>query len=378
MRAPSLPSTTDVHSLVSYIAYLTESNQESTVTEVLYSVLPELNSSMYRTNSSRPKHLLTGKEALYALYERSVALGPYFFTAVLHALDQSGQDALADRIWNVAKKAERLSWTHSKWTRTPRVVLKPWILGCEPHTVMLHCYGRLARRQADWIPKLPQKRVAYRTSEKSVWAKLHYECQRLPTPLQSDQVQALFRRSMTQAAFDVFNRFIGIPQQHAALPELNEWLAEADIPKPDELFFNAALQAFRPRAKGNPELWHKQQAEEAQYMVKHGVSPPGWNPTLHSVVEHMVQAGFPVPRGLRHLFLGRLPDAAMDRPQPASRYRLIPYTYRPVTKRSPLFRLLTLRDMYEPRNPPQQGTNRQQKEMGSRKASSTLGHVVEL
>ncbi|KAJ6627342.1 hypothetical protein B0H10DRAFT_1779773 [Mycena sp. CBHHK59/15] len=300
IQVPELPSKADIHTLTSYISYLTATRQPRAVTNILFTVIPKLNSSVYHTNTTRPEDYREGRSARLAILHRAVALGPVFFASMLNALYKSGQPALADRVWQLAKKAERASWESRK--------SKPWILGCEVYTIMINCYGDLARRQRDWVLKLdPNKRVSRRTSFNSVWAGFLYECQQVPSPLQSHQVQHILHRTMGNAALDVFRRFLDIRRERDQVWHLRRWLAEEDIPKPDARFFNAALRVFRPRAPAKPKPWYEEQVKQAEYMSEtYGIHHEWWNAPLQEVAEHMIRAGFPIPFGLQYLFVGRL------------------------------------------------------------------------
>ncbi|KAJ7895997.1 hypothetical protein B0H14DRAFT_2679953 [Mycena olivaceomarginata] len=280
MEIPLLRSPkADVHTLTSYIAYLTARGRPREVKRLLFALFPELDTTKYPTNSERPEDRSLGRKGLLTTYRRAISFGPVFLTAVLNALHKSRQLALADRVWQLAKKAERHSWQ--------RMLLpdcKPWILEPHAYTIMLHCYGELAHRQDPWKVHLPPQRLNRRTASGSAWATFRYECQKLPLSLPPTQVR------------DVLNRVMG----EAALGHAK------DIPKPDVRFFNAALRAFRSRAPAMGKGWHRRQLRDAKFILEFkGVLPNA-----------MIQAGYALPRGLRPLFVGRLGDHA-------------PFAYRP-------------------------------------------------
>jgi hypothetical protein len=305
IETPKLPSNADIHTLTTYIAYLTSRGHPRSVKKLLFTIFPELNAAKYPTNSEREKDRVLGRTALLTSLRRAITLGPVFLSAVLNALYKSGQAALADRVWQLAKKAERRSWVRDL---TPEC--KPWILEPHAYTVMLNCYGDLARRHQPWRFHLrSNKRISQRTARNSAWATFLYECQKLPPPWPPHQVQALLHRIMSEAALDVFRRLLNLGREYDQTGYLRRWLAKKDIPKPDARFFNAALHVFRPRTPPMRKSWYKLQFRNANFVLNYnGVLPqnPGWNGPLHEVAESMMRAGYALPYGLRHLFVGRL------------------------------------------------------------------------
>ncbi|KAJ7477221.1 hypothetical protein B0H11DRAFT_2030297 [Mycena galericulata] len=313
IQIPDLPSNANIYTLTSYIVYLTATGQPRAVRELLFEVIPELKSEIYRTNSERKEDRRLGRMAFLAAIRRSITLGPVFFSVILDALYKSGQPALADRVWHLAKKAERGSWMRY---HVPEC--EPWIFGPQVYTIMLNCYGDLARRRQTYDLRIDQ-RTTRRTAKDS------------GTPPPPHQVLELLHRFMGKAALDVFRRLFDLRHEYARIPQLRKWLAEEDIPKPDARFFNAALRVFRPRTDPRPESWYRKQLEEAKNtLVLHGVLPDsrGWNLALHEVAEYMMDAGYSLPLGVQYLFVGRLEgieEPAAQRPDRGpyvySRYR---------------------------------------------------------
>ncbi|KAF8211621.1 hypothetical protein K438DRAFT_1709997 [Mycena galopus ATCC 62051] len=323
LEIPRLPSEADVHTLTTYIAYLTSRGRQREVKKLLWTLFPELNTSKYPSNSEHPKDRALGRKGLLTSYRRAISMGPVFLSAVLNALYKSNQPILADRVWALAKKAERHSWLRKL---LPNV--KPWILGPQAYTVMLNCYGDLARRR-NWRMVLRSQPLNGRTAIASVWGTLRYECQKLPQPFLPEQVRELMHSIMSQAALSVFRRFMNLRHDYALTPELSSWLAEKDIPKPDARFFNAALRAFRPRTPPMGKSWYRRQLRDAKFaldykrVLSHHAS---WNGSLHEVAKNMLHAGFPLPPGLQPVFIGRLQD--MDLPI-VRRPDRGPFAYRP-------------------------------------------------
>ncbi|KAJ7265897.1 hypothetical protein B0H12DRAFT_1100035 [Mycena haematopus] len=303
IEIPRLPSKADVHTLTTYIAYLTSRGRAREMKKLLWALFPELNTSKYPSNSEQQSHRALGRKGLLTTYRRAISLGPVFLSTVLNALYKSNQPIFADRVWTLAKKAERHSWARKL---LPNV--KPWILGPHAYTVMMNCYGDLARRQY-WRMVLRPQRLNYRTAIASVWGTLRYECQKLPRPLPAGQVMELMHNIMNHAALVVFRRFMNLRHDYLEIPELRRWLTEEDIPKPDARFFNAALHAFRPRTPPMRKSWYKRQLRDAKFSLEYNRILPnndGWNGSLHEVAKNMIHAGFALPPGLQPLFIGRL------------------------------------------------------------------------
>ncbi|KAF7301294.1 hypothetical protein MIND_00694400 [Mycena indigotica] len=327
LTIPALPSAGDIRTLTSYISHLTAIGKPGEVTTILFTVLPELQSILFPTNSERKEDQSLGHAALLASLRRAITLGPIFFGAVLDSLSKSGQFALADRVWQLAKKAEWCSWTRA---HVPQC--EPWIFGPHVYTIMMRCYGTLARRRELWQMKLhPAKRISKRTSKHSVWASFLYECQQLPHPMPPHQVFFLLRRVMAHATFDVFQRFMSIATLYRRLPTKLRWLKESELPRPDARFFNAALDVFRPRANGpgaGPWIHALKEAQQALAETHRIPSNEDWNVPLEAVVKAMVKAGFPLPVSLQSISVGRL-DAVMQKKKghkPASNLD-VPFVY---------------------------------------------------
>ncbi|KAJ7667558.1 hypothetical protein DFH06DRAFT_1182866, partial [Mycena polygramma] len=315
----NLPSEADIYTLTAYISYLTSRGHPRTVKKLLFRLFPELDTAKYPTNSELEEDHILGRTALLTSLRRAITLGPVFLSSVLNALYKSGQAALADRVWQLAQKAERRSWVRDL---VPEC--KPWIFHPHVYTVMMNCYGDLARRQRPWRFNLPpDKRVSERTARSSVWARFLYECQKMPSPLPNYEVQLLLRRMMSHAALNVFRRLVNLKREHERNLNLRSWLAKKDIPKPDARFFNAALHVFRPRSPPMRRSWHRRQLRDAL----HGVLPANnhWNPPLHEIAETMINAGHGIPHGLRHLFVGRLDSIHLPILRPPDRG---PFAYR--------------------------------------------------
>lgn len=310
--APQLrpdPLTADVYTLTSYIAYLTSSGSPQVVVDVLFHVLPELSTIDHPSwgavtaadaSKIRKLHIKSRKRGLH----RAVALGPRFFIAVLNTLVKMGKTGLAERVWILAKQAERASWT----TRN----VSGWLLPVHAYTIMLQCYAAEAKKglsmnqadlenhgredlQQDWNP---EKRYVHG------WAKFILSQSSIPseTPRYSAAAWMGMQlyNSMQDGAEAVFQGLMLLQHEHG-----NSGLS---LPVPDARFFNAALDLFHHEQTSvhpNQSIWKRRLKKAHLQYSRLGVLSSKWHPMLQTIAQEMVKAGFSVPIGLRPMFIGR-------------------------------------------------------------------------
>jgi hypothetical protein len=126
------------------------------------------------------------------------------------------------------------------------------------------------------------------------------------------RTSALLHRSMRSRALVVYRSLKEIQKQEA------DWKLTR-ILKPDARFFNAALDLFsrqpimRPRkARVGQAHWKRHLRFTNSWYARSGTVPRCWNPLLQEVAEDLVEAGYSVPLGLRHLFVGRWPQGTLQ------------------------------------------------------------------
>jgi hypothetical protein len=307
--------TADGHTLTSYIMHLTASGNPHVVADVLFHVLPELamiehpswgSMTFEQAKSLRKSRIKARREHL----RRAASFGPHFFTAILNALRKSGKTGLTERVWLLAKQAERISWTADN--------ISPWLLPVAAYTIMLQCYAAEARKglgnglarrkiameddQHHWQPStqqyvrgwarfvLAQRIITHRTPRASAarWTGMQ------------------LYHSMRNGGHEVFNDLIRLKAVQKG------W--HISIPKPDARFFNAALDLFtrdKTRRRLSPSQW-KRKVQRAQLRyAQTGSTSKMWDPLLLQVVQEMIACGISVPIALRPKFLGRIPSHAM-------------------------------------------------------------------
>ncbi|EIW82170.1 hypothetical protein CONPUDRAFT_81713 [Coniophora puteana RWD-64-598 SS2] len=305
---PSEPLATDAHTLSSYILHLTSTGRPAMVAQVLFQVLPELSIIDHPswgdvTREQRDMmRLRTREERL----KRAVSLGPHFFTAVLNALTKAGKTGLAERVWLLAKQAERASWL---WAPEGQPV-KAWCLPVHAYTIMLQCYGAEARKanrgvrrswdlsgdDAAWTPK---HKVHVRGWAHYVLSRKVQGSSRRQTGL---RMSACLYRAMFRGARNIMH----------SLGETLKLPAAVELPQPDARFFNAALDIFdrnlstcRKMKNRSFSGWKAKLRRAKLRFVRRGQLVRGHNPFLVRICHDMVSAGYKLPVGLKVFMIGR-------------------------------------------------------------------------
>ena len=331
------PIQADPYTLSTYISYLTSTGRPHVVAEILFRVLPELAFIDHPSWGSLPAKQRRRLRALsrQKCIRRAATHGPYFFTTVLNALRKAGRTGLAERVWHLAKEAERVSWIPQFMPKTG-----PWCLPVHAYTVMIQCYVAEARAglrhrrtlggsstlnwslsddQAQWAP----------TTKRYVrgWAHFIIRRQKLARSnlcrnAAGRHMGMLLFHSMKLGAHDVYRSLLKV--NHL---DTGQW-RDVQIPIPDARFFNAALelsshhlQRPRRRTRASRAYWRQRFKQTALRYAQHGKLPRRWNPMLHEIAQEMVNAGYDLPPALRYLFVGRWLSGSSSRkiPEPMDR-----------------------------------------------------------
>ena len=335
------PLTADSYTLTSYIMYLTATGQPHVVADILFKILPELaivDHPSWGTTDTRElfefrKFLSRNRKEQI---ERAVALGPHFFVALLNALCKAGKTGFTERVWILAKEAERASWVlrprPGMWYQTDP---GPWFLHVHAYTIMLQCYAAEARKgmiirrrggqrgidesERGWVPR----------SNNAVrgWARFVLSEQRhVHGTSRASSARMLGQRlyaSMRDAAGMIFQDLLQVEESSGPA---------ASPPHPDARFFNAALALFTRDARSTrrtrvgPSRWRYRLAAVRRQYLKAGKLPKHGNSILHSIAREMVQHGFSIPIGVRLLLTGRLAIPPHGKALPAGLTRQ-PFTY---------------------------------------------------
>ncbi|KAF9076698.1 hypothetical protein BDP27DRAFT_1163993, partial [Rhodocollybia butyracea] len=134
----------DSYTLSSYISYLVSTGRPQVVPSILFQLLPELAIVDHPSwGDLDPEDVkLLRRQSREECLRRVVIYGPHFFVNVLNAVVKAGRTGLAERVWHLAKEAERASWL----TAFNENRVKPWCLPVHAYTLMLVCYGSEARK----------------------------------------------------------------------------------------------------------------------------------------------------------------------------------------------------------------------------------------
>jgi len=249
--------------------------------------------------------------------KHAVKLGPYVFTSILNALQKIGRTGLTERVWKLAKDAEQASW---KVDSDPDANFTPWCLPIHAYTIMIKLYAAEASRGSVNNNLDDEARKARHARQGVIgWGQFHPLVPRtsnLRGALGRDQGLAVYHSVQTAAQ--------RIPEDFVIKHSLQ-------LPKPDAYFFNAILDIvgrhsyMRPRRQRGRQALKKHQVKQAKLdYAHHGALSKVWDLTLLEIGKDMMQAGFAIPLGFQHLFVGRLPLGAKKSPPENKR---IPYAF---------------------------------------------------
>ncbi|KAF8826329.1 hypothetical protein HHX47_DHR5000144 [Lentinula edodes] len=305
----------DTHTLTAYITYLVSVGRADVVPNILFGLLPELaivdHPSWGDLGPEQIKHLR--QQSRMDCLRRVVAYGPYFFVAILNAVVKDGRTGLAERVWYLAKEAERASWlpefNHGR---------EPWCLPVHAYTLMLVCYGNESRKHPYRSP-LPSTATAWQPrSNRYVVGWAHYIQQQnarsrqpLDRSVAGHKSGVSVYQSMLRGARSVYKALQAFKVSNND-KEVHSW-GDLQLPEPDERFFNAMLRIVsrdarkRPRrARTTPSHW-KQHIRFANWLYRqYGQSQSQQNTDLILLVaEDMVKAGFELPVGVQYMLIGQ-------------------------------------------------------------------------
>jgi hypothetical protein len=320
-----VPLKADSFTISTYLTHLTSTGQPHIVPRILFQLLPELaiidhpswgpTSVKERRRLSSPSH--------HARIKRAVSYGPYFFTTVLNAVCKAGKTGLAERVWLLAKEAERASWGKGFEPQTG-----PWCLPVHAYTSMITCYAAEARRglvlqtrgksttrtygdALDWFPK---RKSYVRGWARFILTRNSAFRKSIRRGFAGHRMGTILFHSMKSGARAVYQALLRIKRVD------NKW-QNVRIPSPDARFFNAALDLFsrQPRMyvrgiRTARPYWRRRLRQSRTQYAHRGTPPRRWSAQLQSVAHQMVNAGYPLPPGLRYLFVGRwTPEPASER-----------------------------------------------------------------
>jgi hypothetical protein len=336
------PLFADGYTLTTYITHLTSTGNPHIIPSLLFYLLPELSiidhpSYGSLTPAERKQLRVDNREMSL---RRAVGYGPWGFCVLLNALRKAGKTGLAERVWLLAKEAERASWIPKFWTGVGTVengeFVKradveewkdgkqpkpgPWCLPVQAYTTMIQCYTAEALRghrackfalagdECHWQPRSGQNPVRgwagwfLKEKERDNWQTID---RRRLTVIR--RMGKRLVRDMRKAARAVYESLLHV-QQHSHSGDR----PQVRLPYPDARFFNAALSIYMRQpntytrgARTTHAHWRRKSRLAEQSYAKAGLVSRYWHPWLQEVVMGLVQAGWEVPVGLHWLFVGR-------------------------------------------------------------------------
>jgi len=258
----------------------------------------------------------TTRDLVKADVRQAVALGPFVFTNILNAIYKADRVELAEKVWRLARFAEKQSWNTHKFEA------RPWCLPVEAYTIMLSICAKDAKRAL----KNGNTRVRASTG---IWGKalLNRLCLRyFHNPNDSHGRSSIVANhgSARYMALLVYRRLLQVPtrlEHKMAVLEANPSVTirvgkgQLEVPRPDERFFNAMLDVVgqcppirspngRRRA---PRRFLRMEARSRFRMLFQDVLPTTKRDgALVEVAKNMVQCGVPIPAKYRHTLLGQV------------------------------------------------------------------------
>ncbi|EPQ59904.1 hypothetical protein GLOTRDRAFT_103658 [Gloeophyllum trabeum ATCC 11539] len=304
----SLPHA-DSYTVIAYISHLVATGRPHVVADILFQLLPELLIVNHPARASMPYQ--DPETSQRQRLQRAVSYGPHFFAVVINALRLTGRTGLCERVWLLARQAERASWE-------PDANVQPWCLPIHAYTAMMQCYAQESKKglrmkgvesctegQAGWTP--------YSSDHVIGWASFILHRDRLrPHQLSrhdaAEEMGMLLLRSMNSGALAVVDAMHEIKMKTGNSVALQN----VSVFQPDARFFNAALDVFsrhprmcarRPRT--SPSHWRRLLRRSIAAYMDSGRVSPGWSPGLQEIAEDLVAAGFAVPVGFQHMLVGK-------------------------------------------------------------------------
>ncbi|EPT03156.1 hypothetical protein FOMPIDRAFT_101088 [Fomitopsis schrenkii] len=319
----------DVDVVTSYILHATAIGKPKAIANVLFSAMPQLaivqHPTWGRSDDWQPRRL---SKALRTQYLRqAVYFGPQFFSALLNALAKTKRTGAAERVWLLAKEAEKASWL-------PNLApgIEPWLLPVAAYTSMMRCYAEEAKKANQLARRERARQDSLRPLSKSTripgsdgttvegWAFFvrsmqnirqweHKYYWRRPW---SGSTATLLRRCMVRAGLEVYQSLQAMSKRRRPR---RKW--EGSLPVPDERFYNEALNLFNrgldrgPRhRRTTPRYWRARMRGAWHRFRTRGEKEKNWTPLLQTVVQDLVMAGLPVPAALRVDAVGHMDNIA--------------------------------------------------------------------
>ena len=229
----------------------------------------------------------------------AVANGPKLVTSVLTALHRYAKYDVADRVYVWAKQVEKSSWelTEGEYAYDPNI--RPWTLPIAAYTVILQTRAqqiKLALKEQEGRPVDGGQEVR-------------------PVNVLRRSAMRIYHQAMR--ARKVYGPRIAEAEEMEMGVHKHQELAI-----PDATFFNAILDVVRhepfpsrqttePPSQDVPQAVERMESAQGFY-VQNGEAPYHVDQPLLRVGRDMLDHGYPIPLGLRHLFIGNGLDPTLN------------------------------------------------------------------
>ncbi|KAK7051320.1 hypothetical protein VNI00_004820 [Paramarasmius palmivorus] len=311
LLSTNVPLKADSNTINSYITHLVATGRADVVAGILFYLVPELHVVDHPSwGTATPEEIRQfRRESRVECIRRIASYGPHVLVSLLSALRKAGQVGLVERVWILAKEAERASWVPGFCED-----VEPWLLPVEAYTVMISTYADQVKKR--WWKRLPMTEserawVPRTNSRVKGWAKFILSTKRREKAhrFSAGKIGAMgIYNSMMTGAQSVYDELLKLRQ--TSLPSRSPIL-----PEPDVKFFNAMLRITTRHPKmpprnpyTTPSHW-RQHIRFANWIYARLGKPRSYpNPMLETVVTDMKQAGLSIPLGLQYLLVGRSPN----------------------------------------------------------------------
>ena len=294
----------DTYTLSTVIKRLIESGNPCIVVDALDDILPGLFS-----------HRASDDD----LMKRAIYLGPVVITSLLNALEKTGRTGKAERVWHIAKGAEKMSWAVVRNKGDEGMVVKPWCLPVHAYTIMIKVYAREAKKGRAYF--LAQREGSERPLKPKLmqiagWGRDPVDGRTMKTDEKprhhlGRQLAIKVYRAMSSAPEVVERRVRELQerQKRESLLRVVVLRRHLEVPHPDAKLFNAILAVVgrhphmarrRPSRKRYALRLRKNLARFAA--GRH--VPSQCDPALSQIAADMTRAGFAVPLLYQRLLIG--------------------------------------------------------------------------
>ncbi|TEB29456.1 hypothetical protein FA13DRAFT_1734637 [Coprinellus micaceus] len=230
---------------------------------------------------------------------KAVANGPKLVTSVLTALHRHAKYDAADRVYVWAKQMEKSSWglTEGEYASDPNI--RPWTLPIAAYTVIL----RIRAQQIKSALREQEVRSLEGGQEVRPVNVLRRSAMRIYD-------QAMRARKVYGPRIEEAEEMgMGVHKhQELAIPDATFFNAILDIVRHEPF---PAQQTVVPSSRTVPQAVERMESA-LEFYVQNGEAPYHLDKPILRVGRDMLEHGYPIPLGLRHLFVGNGLDPTLN------------------------------------------------------------------